>query len=129
MAKILLADDEADTISLFKDALEEEGYTIVTARDGLDVLRLIQAEMPDLLILDLRIPGLDGERILSRLTRDKLAPAIKVFVLTGFNDFNVTKERIKNKFGGLVAEYFEKPADLIALCSAVATHLPKGEKK
>lgn len=124
-AKILLADDEEDTVAILKDALEDDGYTVLSALDGRDVLNFVRHENPDLLILDLRMPGLDGERILQEIDQAGLAPGMKVFILTGFNDFNVTKERIQRKFQHLVADYLEKPVDLNSLCERIRRHLER----
>lgn len=124
-AKILLADDEEDTVAILKDALEDDGYTVLTALNGRDVLNFVKQENPDLMILDLRMPGLDGERILQELDQTGIAPGIKVFILTGFNDFNVTKERIQRKFQHLVVDYLEKPVDLNSLCERIARRLER----
>jgi CheY-like chemotaxis protein len=124
-AKILLADDEEDTVAILKDALEDDGYTVLTALDGRDVLNFVKQENPDLLILDLRMPGLDGERILQTIDQTGIAPGMKVFILTGFNDFNVTKERIQRKFQHLVVDYLEKPVDLNSFCDRIARRLER----
>ncbi|MCM8776390.1 MAG: response regulator [Candidatus Omnitrophica bacterium] len=121
--KILIVDDEQDTVTLLKDVLEEQGYRVITALDGREVLPLIKDEKPSLLVLDLRMPGLDGERILERMCQEESIQGMKVFILTGFNDFDVTKERIQRKYHHLVAKYFEKPVDLNYLCDVITNHL------
>lgn len=130
LLKILVADDEEDTLIVLKDDLEEQGYQVFTALDGNEALRLLHAERPEILVLDLKMPGVDGERILSKIAEENFVPGIKVFVLTGFNDFDVTKERIRMKFGAIVAGYLEKPIDIDQFNSVIAEHVEreKGER-
>ena len=59
MATILVVDDEANLVDLVRGYLEREGYTVLAAADGLAALDLARAERPDLVILDLMLPGLD----------------------------------------------------------------------
>lgn len=68
MPMLLIVDDDASAPAL-RDALAREGYDVVTAADGRDGLRLLFEKTPDLMILDLLVPGLDGRRVLAR-TRD-----------------------------------------------------------
>jgi len=60
MEKILVVEDEPDMVMGLRDNLEYEGYTVVTAGDGVEGLELAQQEMPDLIILDLMLPKKDG---------------------------------------------------------------------
>ncbi|MDD5216517.1 MAG: response regulator [Candidatus Omnitrophica bacterium] len=122
-AKILIADDEPDTLTLFRDAFEEEGYQVFTVSNGTDAPRVIQAERPDAIILDLKIPGTDGETILADLLREKPVQAAKVFIMTGFNDFDVTKTRVRNQFGAIIADYLEKPVDIHQVVAMIKYHL------
>lgn len=121
--KILLADDEEDTITVLTDILEDEGYHIITTNNGEGALRLIEEEKPDLLILDLKIPGQDGESILKQLCGENPQTAIKVVILTGFNDFNVTKERIQKLYHSVVVDYVDKPIDIDQFSALVARHV------
>ena len=121
--KILVADDEQDTLAIFQDILEEDGYQVITASEGQAVLDLLEREKPNLLILDLRMPRLDGERILHQISGRGLMPGMKVIVLTGFSDFGVTRERISRKFGGLVCDYLEKPIDVSHIKTVVSKRL------
>jgi len=60
MEKILVVEDEPDMVMGLKDNLEYEGYTVVIARDGIEGIQVAQAELPDLIILDLMLPKKDG---------------------------------------------------------------------
>lgn len=70
MPKILLVDDHPDIVRLLQMALRSEGHTILTAGDGASALRIVHEERPDLVILDVVMPELDGLRVLNRIKTD-----------------------------------------------------------
>lgn len=126
-AKILLADDERDIVSVLKDYLEEEGYEVLSAFDGAEALRIVRAARPDLVILDLKIPEIDGETVLKTMAADESIRGTHVFVLTGFNDFEVTRDRIQNRYEGMVVNYIDKPVDIHELGSAITRYFDRRE--
>jgi DNA-binding response OmpR family regulator len=65
MTQILVVDDEPELVRFVRRALEAEGYQVLTATDGADGLRLALTRAPDLMVLDLRMPGVDGEAVLA----------------------------------------------------------------
>jgi two-component system alkaline phosphatase synthesis response regulator PhoP len=71
MQKILVVEDEETIVTLIKFNLEKAGYKVVTAFDGLEALRLIEQERPDLILLDLMLPGMDGMEVLKQVRQDK----------------------------------------------------------
>ncbi|HET9949444.1 MAG TPA: response regulator transcription factor [Longimicrobiales bacterium] len=70
MTKILLVEDNADLAFGLRAALEFEGYDVALAADGLEACRKVEEVEPDLILLDLMLPGLDGYEVLSRLRKD-----------------------------------------------------------
>ncbi len=68
--KILVVDDEANIVNLLKAYLEREGYVVYTASDGLAALKAARAYKPDILVLDIMLPGVDGLEVLARLRRE-----------------------------------------------------------
>ena len=70
MAKILVIDDEPSIVNLVSAYLKPEGYEVLTASDGISGLKSARAFKPDLVILDIMLPGLDGIELLSRLRRE-----------------------------------------------------------
>ena len=76
MATILVVDDEPQIAHLLRDHLEHAGFTVLTAGDGRAALRLAAVERPDLVVLDLGLPGLDGLDVARTLRRDNLVPII-----------------------------------------------------
>lgn len=75
-ALILLVDDETSILDVVRYNLEKANFRVVTARDGLEALQLTQREKPDLLILDLMLPGLDGFEVCRRLRTESDVPII-----------------------------------------------------
>ncbi|MFN3875156.1 MAG: response regulator transcription factor, partial [Flavobacteriales bacterium] len=65
--KVLLVDDEPDIIELLRYNLEREGYAVSTAQNGKDALKLAKAERPDLIVLDIMMPGMDGVEVCNQL--------------------------------------------------------------
>lgn len=67
MRKILVVDDEESIRLLYKEELEDEGFIVEVARDGLEALQRIPVFKPDLITLDIKMPGLDGIETLKRI--------------------------------------------------------------
>jgi phosphate regulon transcriptional regulator PhoB len=80
--KVLVVDDEKDILELVRYHLEKEGYQYLQAPDGPTAIRLIQTHQPDLLILDLMLPGLDGLEVCRQLRRDAATARLPVIMLT-----------------------------------------------
>jgi phosphate regulon transcriptional regulator PhoB len=80
--KILVVDDEKDIVELVRYNLEKEGYRIISAYDGEKSLDLVKREMPDLIILDLMLPGTDGLEVCRILKNDSRTSPIPVIMLT-----------------------------------------------
>ena len=74
--RILIVDDEQSIVDLLTYNLQRNGYEVVVARDGRQALRLAQSKQPDLIILDLMLPGLDGLDVCRVLRRDSAIPII-----------------------------------------------------
>jgi DNA-binding response OmpR family regulator len=82
MARILVADDDADIRQLVIYALADQGHEVSVAKDGLEAVEHIQESPPDLLILDVMMPELDGYQVLETLGEKGLLELTKVLVLT-----------------------------------------------
>ncbi len=97
--KILVVDDEKRVVDLLYNLLSKEGFMVLTATDGESCLRLARQEAPDLIVLDLMMPGMDGGDIASNLQEDEKTKNIPVIFLTSA----VTKEEVV-KEGGQIAD-------------------------
>jgi CheY-like chemotaxis protein len=104
--KILIIDDEESICSTFKAIFEEEGYAVDTAASGLEGLERAKAQTPDLIFLDLKMPGIDGLDTLKRLK--PLVRKVPVIVLTAHATIQSAREALK--LGA--ADYVTKPIDL-----------------
>ena len=74
-AQILIADDDPSTLRTLNHALEREGYKVYTAQDGVEALEQVEAHQPDLIILDVVMPQMDGHEVCRRLRRKPEFPA------------------------------------------------------
>ncbi len=105
--KILIIEDDPSASRLAGYALEREGYQIVTAANGVDGMRKAQEEQPDLLILDVMLPGLDGFEICHRLRAESGSDHLPILMISA-------KAQESDKATGLKVgadEYLVKPAD------------------
>ncbi|MBC7237976.1 MAG: response regulator transcription factor [Chloroflexi bacterium] len=76
MARILVVDDEAQIVQVLRGYLERAGFAVLTAYDGREALRIARQEKPDLIILDLMLPGLDGTDVCRVLRQESNVPII-----------------------------------------------------
>lgn len=103
--KILVVDDEEHILELIKFNLESAGYQVVTAENGEDALRLCSEEKPDLVLLDIMLPGIDGLEVCRRLKSQKETMLIPIIMIT-------TKGEEVDKIIGLelgADDYITKP--------------------
>src|SRR4051794_38819296 len=91
MATILMADDYPDIVRLLRMCLRKEGHNVITALDGAEAWELIQRERPDLVLLDVMMPGLDGFRVLNRIrTHPALRDTLVVMLTASVDPQDVT---------------------------------------
>jgi two-component system alkaline phosphatase synthesis response regulator PhoP len=83
--KILVVDDDADLIELLSFNLKKAGFSIGTALDGVDALKKARSIRPDLILLDLMLPGLDGFAVCETLRRDAATASIAIIIVTAFS--------------------------------------------
>jgi two-component system phosphate regulon response regulator PhoB len=82
MAKILVVDDEPDAVELVEFNLKNAGFEVITAADGAEALKKARATLPDLILLDLMIPEVDGLEVCKLLRRDAATAGIPILMLT-----------------------------------------------
>ena len=80
--KILVVDDEPEIVELLKSRLTVSGYDVVTAGDGATALRKVRDEKPDLLILDMMLPDIQGSTICAQVKGDEKTSFIPIILLT-----------------------------------------------
>ena len=126
--KILVVDDDPDILDAVTMILESQGYKVVTARDGIEGLANLKAENPDLMILDLMMPKMDGFAVCKELQDPRWSKYrnIPILILT-----SVREEASRRRYeleAGLeldVDDYIEKPMAPDALLERVSTLIKK----
>ncbi|MFA4889215.1 MAG: response regulator [Candidatus Omnitrophota bacterium] len=93
MAKILVVEDEARISGGFKQTLERKGHTVFIAATGADALSIYPKEMPEVVLLDLGLPDINGRHVLTHIKAH--APQIKVVVVSGYGDQDIIDEVMK----------------------------------
>jgi DNA-binding response OmpR family regulator len=106
MAKVLVVDDETEIIQMITTILETNGHTVCLARDGIDALAKVASERPDVIILDLNLPRLDGFEVCKRLKADQATRSIPVVMLTA--DYTSMNDASRGVDAG-ADEYVVKP--------------------
>jgi two-component system, OmpR family, alkaline phosphatase synthesis response regulator PhoP len=81
--KILVVEDEPDFLELLRVYFKEEGFAIATAKNGVDAIRKARSLMPDLILLDVMLPELDGFAVCEILRKDAATASIPVIMVTG----------------------------------------------
>jgi DNA-binding response OmpR family regulator len=120
MPSVLVIDDDEITLALMHSILEEEGYTIFSTADGPQGLSIYKERSPNLVILDLALPSMNGLEVLRRLRKHD-ADA-KVIVVTGFGSEESAKVALR--YGAW--SYIEKPVDYATFLHQIRTAMQEG---
>ena len=115
MKKILLVDDEESIHLLYREEFEDEGYTVHSALTGVTALQKLKIVSPDLIILDISMPGMDGIEVLRRIK--EVNPKTKVILSSAYHEY---KQDIS---AWASDDYIIKSSDLDELKAAVRQHL------
>jgi len=111
--KILIVEDEPDIVLVVKARLESEGYEVHSAADGIAGIAKAKSIRPDVILVDVMMPKLDGYSMAQRLKEDDVTTGIPIIVVT----IKDTMMDLFKKIG--VSYYFTKPIDMDALLSAI----------
>jgi CheY-like chemotaxis protein len=114
MKRVLVVDDEEPIRSTVADVLEDEGYVVLTAQNGLEALELVRASRPDGILLDLMMPVLDGWGFLEACRQDDLCASIPVLVMSAYRKL---AEAAQSELR--VDRFLAKPFELDKLIEAV----------
>lgn len=117
--KILLVDDEESIHILYKEELEEEGYEVESVLDGEAALKSFEEYKPDLVILDINMPGMDGIEVLRRMKQNR--PQVPVILSSAYPEY-------KQDLGSWASDdYIVKSFNLDDLKNSVKKHLAKNK--
>jgi DNA-binding NtrC family response regulator len=111
--KVLLVDDEKDFLDIMSERMEARGMTVKTAESADQALKILEKESFDAIVMDFKMPGMDGIQALKNIKTQK--PELQIILLTGYATVEKTVEAMK--IGA--TDLLEKPADLEALAAKI----------
>lgn len=119
--RVLIVEDTADTRVLLKAVFEAEGYEVLEAADGIEAVEVALAELPDAIIMDMSLPGIDGNTAVKIIRREPALRATPVIACTAHNQW---EWRGKSIVAGCDA-FITKPIDFAQLRSVLAQLLAR----
>ncbi|MDM8518763.1 response regulator [Anaerolineales bacterium HSG6] len=117
--QILIVDDNPTNLDVLFDYLDDAGYSVLVAEDGIDALEQIKYSQPDIVLLDIMMPGIDGYETCRRLKADSRTKDIPVIFVTALSE---TEDKIKGFQAGAV-DYVTKPFHQEEVMARINTHL------
>jgi two-component system, cell cycle response regulator DivK len=117
--RILVVEDNPLNLKLVRDVLQVAGYDVIEAHTGEEGLHLAREDPPDLVLMDLQLPGIDGTETLRRLRQDSLARKVPVVAVTAFA---MAEDRERAALAGFDG-YIEKPISVRALPGQIEAFL------
>jgi two-component system cell cycle response regulator DivK len=117
--RILLVEDNTKSRKLFGDVLHARGYATLEATTGTEAVELAVQHGPDLVLMDIRLPDIDGVESLGRLRADERTAAIPVIAVTAQAMHGDREEFLAAGFDG----YLSKPVDVLEMVETVRAHL------
>lgn len=113
---VLIVEDDEETRKIYRDSLEEYGYRVLTASQGAEGVALARRSKPDLILLDVRMPIMDGRRAMQYLKSDPATAGIPIFGISGFTREEERPERPTKMEFDL---FLTKPLDLGLVIAAI----------
>jgi two-component system, response regulator, stage 0 sporulation protein F len=121
--KILIVDDQYGIRILLNEVFQKEGYKTFQAANGIQAIDIVTKHSPDLVLLDMKIPGMDGIEILKRLKA--IDEDIRVIIMTAYGELDMIQEA--KDLGAIT--HFAKPFDIDEIRDAVKKHIVPIESK
>ncbi|MBN2460906.1 MAG: sigma-54-dependent Fis family transcriptional regulator [Candidatus Cloacimonetes bacterium] len=125
MEKVLLVDDNENMQFILKNLLTEEGFEFLAATNGLEALNMVQKDLPDLVLLDIRLPGMDGIEVLKKLKESE--PDLLVIMITAYGDVKSAVKAIKIGAYDYITKPFDNEELILTIRKALKTHFLKKE--
>jgi CheY-like chemotaxis protein/DNA-binding CsgD family transcriptional regulator len=116
---VLIVDDVPENLSLLHDALDESGYTVLVATNGESALQRARQSLPDVILLDAVMPGMDGFEVARRLKTDFATHHIPIVFMTGLTE----TEHVVAAFAAGGADYVTKPIRPAEVLARIAAHM------
>jgi two-component system alkaline phosphatase synthesis response regulator PhoP len=113
--KILLVDDEEGFLSVIKEALEIRGFDVVTAKSAIEAGLELSSKKPDMILMDIRMPGIDGLQACAAIKKNPDTVNIPIIIVSAISeDAQIKRAR---KMG--IPDYFVKPVDIESLVKKI----------
>lgn len=119
--RVLVVEDAPDTRELLRLLFEEEGYKVLTVGDGLSAVEMARTELPDAIIMDMSLPGLDGYHAAKLIRREPALAGVLLIACTAFNRWEWGGKAIAAGFDA----FLTKPIDLRRLSATVSSLLSR----
>jgi CheY-like chemotaxis protein/DNA-binding CsgD family transcriptional regulator len=116
---VLIVDDVPENLAVLHDALDESGYTVLVANNGVAALERARQALPDVILLDALMPGMDGFETCRRLRADIATSAIPIVFMTGLTE----SEHVVAAFAAGGTDYVTKPVRQSEVIARIAAHL------
>lgn len=116
---ILIIDDDPESGEIVQRLLQARGFTVLTVETGTSAIALLKTIKPDLIFIDLDLPGMDGFEIVRKIRESTSSPRIKLVALSGYPFAGIRKQMERSGFDG----YLKKPVHLNKLLMTLETHL------
>lgn len=119
MARISIIEDDQLIAQMYRMKLEEEGYDVDVAENGMNGIKMVAQTMPDLIILDYTLPDVDGSAVLREIRRDGTAVETPVIVLTNMDSEDVARELAKWNIVDYIVKVNLTPREVVAKIKSV----------
>jgi DNA-binding response OmpR family regulator len=116
--RLLIADDDPDMLAAYASFFEAHGYAVQTAEDGVGALAVYYDLRPDVVILDIEMPRMDGLAVAREVRRMSAYPRPYLIAVTGLRTLSARVESLRAGFD----HHFIKPAELPVILAAIASH-------
>ncbi|MBU0647196.1 MAG: response regulator [Patescibacteria group bacterium] len=126
--KILIVEDEEVLLDVYKIKFSQTDYQIITAMDGLAGLELARKELPDLILLDLILPKMDGYQVINELKKDKKTKKIKIYILSNLVQNKEIEKGFQNGVDGFLIKANLTPTQLLNKVNQIFTEEEKIKK-
>ncbi|MBU2214396.1 response regulator, partial [Patescibacteria group bacterium] len=123
--KILIVEDEEVLLDVYKIKFSQTDYQIITAMDGLAGLELARKELPDLILLDLILPKMDGYQVINELKKDKKTKKIKIYILSNLVQNKEIEKGFQNGVDGFLIKANLTPTQLLNKVNQIFTEEEK----
>ena len=117
--KVLIVDDDKENVDLIAYFLKPQNYQIITAHDGVEALRLVESDNPDIILLDIKLPKMDGFQVCERIKKNHYSHFIPIIMITALKDL---KSKIRSLEAG-ADDFISKPFENIELLTRVKSLL------